>query len=200
MSAIHDAIDQGDLEKVTALFREDPSILEAEGGYGLDDHPLHVAAASGQVEIAEFQLAEGADVNARGDMQRTPLHYAAKESQPRVAAVLVKHGCDLSPVDAHGFTPLLYAVQGGGPDGGETATVLLDLGVPLDLNAAVWLLDLDESSSPSPVLAPPSGCGRVRGTGRNRCCTVSGIWRNRSERSVTVPFLAPASGGGQMVS
>jgi ankyrin repeat protein len=40
--------------------------------------PIHVAAGSGQAEVAELLLAKKANVNARDKMDRTPLHFASE--------------------------------------------------------------------------------------------------------------------------
>lgn len=141
MSEIHDAAGQGDVLKITPWIRKTPGDLERPDSLG--NHPLHVAAYSGQVEAVELLLKLGANINARGDMRRTPLHYAALEEEPCVAEVLITHKADLAPVDAHGFTPLFYTVQGRGLDS-ETAEVLLRNTVPVDLNSAIWFMNINQ--------------------------------------------------------
>lgn len=88
-------------------------------------------------------LAAGADVNCRGDMDRTPLHFAAMADAPQIAGILADNGAQLDPIDAHGNTPLYYASQGR-LDRSETAQMLLERGVSVDLNSAIWLLDAQQ--------------------------------------------------------
>jgi ankyrin repeat protein len=141
MAEIHQAVEDADPVKVEALAKADPSNLELPDALG--NRPLHLAGQNDQVAVAKVLLELGADVNARGDMQRTPMHFAALNGGKDVAEMLAMKGADLGLIDAHGFTPLYYAVQGGG-DGSGIEKVLLNLGAPVDLNSAVWLLDASQ--------------------------------------------------------
>jgi ankyrin repeat protein len=65
-----------------------PELVHARGGDG--QMPLHQAAT---VEIAEYLLAQGADIDARDiDHESTPAQYAVRE-RPEVARYLVSRGC-----------------------------------------------------------------------------------------------------------
>jgi ankyrin repeat protein len=65
-----------------------PELVHARGGDG--QMPLHQAAT---VEIAEYLLAHGADIDARDiDHESTPAQYAVRE-RPDVARLLVSRGC-----------------------------------------------------------------------------------------------------------
>jgi ankyrin repeat protein len=141
MAKIHQAVKSSDLDMVKSLVREVPANLELPDAIG--NCPLHLAAQDDNFAVAELLIDLGADVNSRGDKQRTPMHDVALESAAHVAEKLVAHGADWNAVDAHGLTPLYYAVQGGG-DGLGIDKVLLGLGAPVDLNSAVWLLDASQ--------------------------------------------------------
>jgi hypothetical protein len=81
MARIHDAIEEGDIDAVAKMIASDPSSVDSPDA--LSNRPMHVAVYSGQLEILKMLLNAGANVNCRGDMQRTPLHYAAIESRKR---------------------------------------------------------------------------------------------------------------------
>jgi cytohesin len=85
---IHEAAFDGDLQRVKSLVQADPSLVfskdEASGRT-----PLHIAADRGQVELVEFLLAHGADVNAKDNDGYTPLYLAAVVSGNEEAAKLL---------------------------------------------------------------------------------------------------------------
>jgi len=64
-SEINKAIEKGDLGKVKALLKEDPELISKKGGGILNQTPLQDAAFSHQKAIAEFLLAQGADVDVK---------------------------------------------------------------------------------------------------------------------------------------
>jgi len=75
-------------DKLRELITADPSLVNAPGGDG--QTPLHFAAT---VEIAEFLLIHGANVDARDvDHESTPAQYMVRDRQP-VARYLVRRGC-----------------------------------------------------------------------------------------------------------
>ena len=95
----HAAARLGMLDRLKELISADPARVHARGGDG--QTPLHFAAS---VEIAEYLLANGADIDARDiDHESTPAQYMARERQD-VARYLVSRGCQ---------TDLLMAVALG---------------------------------------------------------------------------------------
>lgn len=84
----HAAARLGMLDRLKELIASDPSLVHARGGDG--QTPLHFAAS---VEIAEYLLAQGADIDAIDiDHESTPAQYMARERQ-EVARYLVSRGC-----------------------------------------------------------------------------------------------------------
>jgi len=93
----HSASRLGLLAKLRELVAADPTVVHARGGDG--QTPLHFAST---VEIAEFLLANGADIDARDiDHESTPAQYMLRVDQKRhyphdrqdVARYLLSRGC-----------------------------------------------------------------------------------------------------------
>jgi ankyrin repeat protein len=110
---IHVASKKGDLERVRALLRNDPSDamrLDHKGATA-----LHLAAFYGYKEIAELLLANNAAVNAKvGPM--SPLQLAAQAGKYDVAQVLLAHNADVEATNSNGMTPLQEAAVMGHKD------------------------------------------------------------------------------------
>jgi len=84
---IHAAARLGMIDRVKELIAADPALVRARGGDG--QTPLHFAST---VEIAEFLLDQGADINARDvDHESTPAQYMIR-SRPEIARFLVRRG------------------------------------------------------------------------------------------------------------
>src|SRR3984957_8378937 len=93
----HAAARLGLMPKLRALVAADPGAVHAKGGDG--QTPLHFAST---VEVAEFLLLNGADIDARDvDHESTPAQYMLRVDQKRhypndrqdVARYLVSRGC-----------------------------------------------------------------------------------------------------------
>jgi ankyrin repeat protein len=84
----HAAARLGLLNKLKELVNADPQLVHARGGDG--QTPLHFAST---VEIAEFLLDRGADINALDmDHSSTPAQWMIR-SRPEVARFLIQRGC-----------------------------------------------------------------------------------------------------------
>jgi hypothetical protein len=84
----HAAARLGLFPKLRELISAEPSLVRAPGGDG--QTPLHFAST---IEIAEFLLQHGADIDARDvDHESTPAQYMIKDRQP-IARYLVGRGC-----------------------------------------------------------------------------------------------------------
>jgi ankyrin repeat protein len=93
----HAASRLGLMQRLRELVTADPGVVHARGGDG--QTPLHFAST---IEVAEFLLANGADINARDvDHESTPAQYMLRVDQKRhyphdrldVARFLVSRGC-----------------------------------------------------------------------------------------------------------
>jgi ankyrin repeat protein/beta-lactamase regulating signal transducer with metallopeptidase domain len=77
-------------------------------------HPLHEAAAAGDVDQVKLLISKGADVNEKDKDGRTPLHSAAWYGRKDVVAVLLAQGANINETDGSGQTPLHLAATFGG--------------------------------------------------------------------------------------
>lgn len=85
---VHAAARLGMLEKLRTLIAADPKLVHARGGDG--QTPLHFATT---VEIAEYLLDRGADIDARDvDHESTPAQYMVRK-RPEIARYLIRRGC-----------------------------------------------------------------------------------------------------------
>jgi ankyrin repeat protein len=137
----------GDADRVTALVKQDPSLLEKPGLrcdlLGDGEHateatrnelgkstPLHVAVNASQAKVVKALLDLGADAKAEGEHKVTMLHSAAWSANPEVIEVLVKAGVPLDPVEEeHHNTPLGWAVVAGKP---QNVKALIDAGAKIN--------------------------------------------------------------------
>lgn len=84
---IHHAVRLGMIDDVRRMLDADPGLVHARGGDG--QRPLHFAQT---IEMAEFLLGRGADVNARDiDHESTAAQWMVRDRQ-HVARYLVAHG------------------------------------------------------------------------------------------------------------
>ena len=91
-----DAVKQGDRATVDRLLDADPSLAAAKDERGGDPNaksreggtPLHSAAYTGDLEIAELLLAYGSDPGATDVKGSTPLDIARDRGNVEVAALL----------------------------------------------------------------------------------------------------------------
>jgi cytohesin len=76
-------------------------------------HPLHEAAAAGDVDQVKLLISKGADVNEKDKDGWTPLHSAANYGRKDVAEVLIAKGANINETDVSGQTPLHLAASFG---------------------------------------------------------------------------------------
>ena len=70
-------------------------------------------AGYNNLEVAEFLLDNGADVNAQDKGGLIPLHNASSYGHLDIAALLIRHNTYVNAMDRWGFTPLHEAAQKG---------------------------------------------------------------------------------------
>jgi len=78
----------GDLATVKAFLARGVAVDVRANG----QTALHGAAVAGQVEVIEYLIAAGADINATDRLGASPLDVAISEKRPEAAAYLADHG------------------------------------------------------------------------------------------------------------
>ncbi|XP_015929424.1 poly [ADP-ribose] polymerase tankyrase-2 [Parasteatoda tepidariorum] len=110
-SALLDAAKKGNLSRVLKLVS--PENINCRDSQGRNSTPLHLAAGYNNLEVAEFLLEHGADVNAQDKGGLIPLHNASSYGHLDIAALLIKYNTVVNATDRWGFTPLHEAAQKG---------------------------------------------------------------------------------------
>jgi len=64
--------------------------------------PLHAAAASGSVNVAQILLESGAEVDSRNSYGNTPLHIACLNGHSNVCSELTYYGADINALNYRG--------------------------------------------------------------------------------------------------
>jgi len=64
--------------------------------------PLHAAAASGSVNVAQILLESGAEVDSRNSCGNTPLHIACLNGHSNVCSELTYYGADINALNYRG--------------------------------------------------------------------------------------------------
>ncbi|AVP87204.1 hypothetical protein phytr_2470 [Candidatus Phycorickettsia trachydisci] len=90
-------------------------------------NPLHRAAQEGQLEVIEFLLSQGVDVNTKGFFGNTALHSAI--NHPRVGSFLLEKGVEIEAKNHSGRTALDEAIGFK-----KSASILLLLGARAKIN------------------------------------------------------------------
>ncbi|KAK9703982.1 Poly(ADP-ribose) polymerase catalytic domain [Popillia japonica] len=165
-AALLDAAKKGNLLRVQRLVT--PDNINCRDAQGRNSTPLHLAAGYNNVEVAEFLLDHGADVNAQDKGGLIPLHNASSYGHLDIAALLIKFNTVVNATDKWGFTPLHEAAQKGRT---QLCALLLAHGadpflknqegqVPMDLASAddvrCLLQDAMASQQAVPTTAAPS--------------------------------------------
>lgn len=78
--------------------------------------PLHSAVAIQNLEIVQFLLDNGAEINAAQESGVTALHSAAHHGNKAMVKLLLKHGADKNTSMKNGKTPLDFAKEDGHKD------------------------------------------------------------------------------------
>lgn len=103
------AVFASDIESVKSLLNEGADINKLERYIG--GSALHVAARSGQHEMAQLLIDSGARVDLRDRSDYTPLHNAAWVGNLDMVKLLLNAGADISATTYSGRTPLSCAQE-----------------------------------------------------------------------------------------
>ncbi|KAK2876855.1 hypothetical protein Q8A67_020951 [Cirrhinus molitorella] len=109
--ALLDAAKKGCLARVKKLCT--PDNVNCRDTQGRHSTPLHLAAGYNNLEVAEYLLQHGAEVNSQDKGGLIPLHNAASYGHVDVAALLIKYNACVNATDKWAFTPLHEAAQKG---------------------------------------------------------------------------------------
>lgn len=96
------AVADGDLPTVRTF--PSVSLLTCKNGDGWT--PLHLASFFGRVEVADYLLSLGANVNSSTITRCTPLYLSIQRDQLQMVKFLVKAGADLEAKNDNGWTAL----------------------------------------------------------------------------------------------
>jgi len=159
-SALLDAAKKGNLGRIQKLISQDN--INCRDSAGRNSTPLHLAAGYNNLEVAEYLLEQGADVNAQDKGGLIPLHNASSYGHLDIAALLIRYSTIVNATDKWGFTPLHEATQKGRT---QLCSLLLAHGAdpnlknqegqtPLDLATADDVKCLLNDAMPSDVAIP----------------------------------------------
>ena len=99
------------IQRYKALAQNSPDLLNAKDQSG--STPLHHSAARGELAVAKFLLANGADINSKDTQGFTPLYNAARFDQKPMVELLLTHHAEVNVKSWGGLTPLHHAASKG---------------------------------------------------------------------------------------
>lgn len=126
---IHDAVIEGDFDRVKTILARKLELVNAKDKEGLA--PLHWAVAFRRrnKNTVELLLSKGADVNVKGPSGDTPLYIAVAVHEKNVVELLLAEGADVNAKTLRGETALHRAALEGHK---EIAELLIAKGADVD--------------------------------------------------------------------
>ena len=112
-----------DLEALKAVFNE--CELNAYDRYSFKTPALSFYKIP--LELMDWLITQGADINARDEYERTPLHYHAQVNNVEKVALLLERGADIEAQDKYKNTPLHFAEYHA-----EVAELLIEKGANIN--------------------------------------------------------------------
>lgn len=110
---IHEAIENEDLNRVQAIVAENPDQVNLKDPQ--NNTPLHLAATTGNKDIVEFLIKNGADINMGDNENSPPVVNAALGGHFEIVKLMIEKGASPTLSDDNGMTPLHFAAMGGDP-------------------------------------------------------------------------------------
>jgi hypothetical protein len=116
LKGLHKAVVFGNLEEIRELVSRGANVNQPEPD-GIGRRPLQFAltndkiSSAKRVQVVEFLLSKGADVNATDQLGQTALHFAAMSGDKAAAEALLAHGANLEATQHEGQTPLHVAAK-----------------------------------------------------------------------------------------
>ncbi|CAL5353992.1 unnamed protein product [Camellia sinensis] len=116
VEALLEAARYDDIDDVTNLASAGISLdsKDSQGRTGLQ--ALHMASANGHLDIVDYLIRNGVDVNASNVEKNTPLHWACLNGHIEVVKNLILAGASVSVLNSHERTPMDEAVSRGKMD------------------------------------------------------------------------------------
>jgi ankyrin repeat protein len=114
------AAQANDVGKIRSLLSNgySPNQTDENGG----TTGMHIAAASGNLQIIAILFKAGANINQRDNLGSTPLHYAAEHDHIDAVQLLLDMKANVDAENKNGMTALMFAAKTGDP---ETIRALL---------------------------------------------------------------------------
>ncbi|WP_242214179.1 ankyrin repeat domain-containing protein [Bacillus cereus group sp. BfR-BA-01383] len=124
---IRNAIKLGDINEVKRLIGDNPGFLHSMTPFGTW---LHVAAKKGHIEIVQYLINKGIDMNARsGTFDASALNLSAGAGHLEIVKYLVESGAELD-VSLAKRNPLFGAIYGGRK---EVVEFLVEKGIDISI-------------------------------------------------------------------
>lgn len=108
---IHAAAYNGHLDVVRHLLDYGSPLDDTNNN--VEKAPLSCAAGECHINIVEFLLNNGVEVNTRDRFGWTPLHYAAQRNNQTLTGTLLDHGATIDATTTDGQTPFHIAIENG---------------------------------------------------------------------------------------
>ena len=124
LSPLYAASLTGQVDSARVLLYHGADVNAKATGYS-NLTPFHCAVYGGHLELTQFFLEQGANLNVRTSRQDTPLYSALDRGHPEIARVLLDHGADPNVKGWDGSTPYQIATRRGYHD---IAQLLLEHG------------------------------------------------------------------------
>jgi len=72
---------------------------------------LHLAAKEGHIEVVDYILNNGGDVDSTDSSGRTALHLSSAANRVNIVSHIIRHGADVGIIDGNGKTACEYAMS-----------------------------------------------------------------------------------------
>ena len=117
--------------------------VNAKGEYGKT--PMHSAATAGNMEIVQFLLDNGGEVDIADDIVAdTPLHCCSFAGHIEIVKALIEHGADVNAMNRKRNTPLHRAAAAGNV---QVAKILIDNGANVNMRGYLGRVPLHDVAS-----------------------------------------------------
>lgn len=104
----------GQLYELTSFLRLHPTFsLNFKGNNHLERPPLHEVVENGRLDMTEFFINNGAQLQTKDIFGATPLHTASEYGHLDIAKMLIQNGADVLESDNYGNIPLHWASARG---------------------------------------------------------------------------------------